>query len=102
MDVATKNEQMICKKKVACQACQVVCKVIAPDCEIDTLTTYKNAPTKTLILSIYALKYSCDELKRIHAPFENLSDRQIKKAKTCDNCRCWHGNRENSLSQGAN
>ena len=56
-----------------------------PDCEIDALTNaYKNAPTKTLkiqILSIYALKYSCDELKRIHAPFENLSDRQIKKAK---------------------
>ena len=56
-----------------------------PDCEIDALTTaYKNAPTKTLktqILNIYALKYSCDELKRIHAPFENLSDRQIKKAK---------------------
>ena len=99
-DVATKNEQMICKEKVD-EACQVVCKVITPnasekllhaykqsakpDCEIDALTTaYKNAPTKTLktqILSIYALKYSCDELKRIHAPFENLSDRQIKKAK---------------------
>ena len=117
-----KNEQMICKEKVD-EACQVVCKVIAPnaseqllhaykqsarpDCESDALTTaYKNAPTKTLkiqILSIYALKYSCDELKRIHAPFENLSDRQIKKAKkTCEDCRCWHGNRENSLLQGAN
>ena len=115
--MATKNEQMICKEKV-----DEVCKVIAPnasekllhaykqsarpDCEIDALTTaYKNAPTKTLktqILSIYALKYSCDELKRIHAPFENLSDRQIKQKKTCEDCRCWHGNRENSLSQGAN
>ena len=58
---------------------------VRPDSEIDALkTAYKNAPTKTLktqILSIYASKYSYDELKRIHAPFENLSDRQIKKAK---------------------
>ena len=95
-----KNKQMICKENVD-EACQVVCKVIAPnaseqllhaykqsvrpDCEIDALTTAdKNAPTKTLktqILSIYALKYLCDELKRTHAPFENLSDRQIEKAK---------------------
>ena len=99
-DVATTDEQLICKEKVD-EACQVVCKVIAPnaseqllhaykqsvrtDSEIDALTTaYKNAPTKTLktqILSIYASKYSCDELKRIHAPLENLSERQIKKAR---------------------
>jgi hypothetical protein len=99
-DVATKDEQLICKEKVE-EACQVVCKVIAPnaseqvlhaykqsartDSEIDALTTaYKNAPTKTLktqILSIYASRYSYDELKRIHAPFENLSERQIKKAR---------------------
>ena len=99
-DVATKGEQLICKEKVD-EACQVVCKVIAPnaseqllhaykqsartDREIDALTTaYRNAPTKTLktqILSIYASMYSCDELKRIHAPFENLSERQIKKAR---------------------
>ena len=99
-DVATNNEQLKCKEKVD-EACQVICKVIAPnaseqllhayqqsarkDSEIDALTTaYKNAPTKTLktqILSIYASKYSYDELKRIHAPFENLSERQIKKAR---------------------
>ncbi len=95
-----KDEQLICKEKVD-EACQVVCKVISPnaseqllhaykqsartDREIDALTTaYRNAPTKTLktqILSIYASMYSCDELKRIHAPFENLSERQIKKAR---------------------
>lgn len=100
MGWATKDEQMICKEKFD-EACQVVCKVIAPnaseqllhaynqsarpDSEIDAPTSaYKNAPTKNLktqILSIYALKYSCDELKRIHASFENLSDGQIKKAK---------------------
>ena len=77
---------MICKEKVD-EACQMVCKVIAPnaneqllhackqsarpDCKIDALTTaYKSAPTKSLktqILSIYTLKYSRDELKRIHA-----------------------------------
>ena len=88
-NVATKDEKMICKEKVD-EACQVVCKVIAPhaseqllhgykqsarpNSEIDTLTTAnKNAPT-TQILGIYASKYSYDELKRIYAPFENLSD----------------------------
>ena len=99
-DEATKDEQLICKEKVG-EACEPVCRVIAPnasdqllrafkhsartDVELDALTTaYKNAPTKTLktqILTIYASKYTCEELKRIHAPFENLSDRQIKKAR---------------------
>ena len=96
-NVATKDEQMICKEKVD-EACQVVCKVIAPHASEQLLhaykqsarlltTAYKNAPTKTpktQIVSIYASKYSYDELKRIHAPFENLSDRQIKKAKKHD------------------
>lgn len=95
-----KKEQLICKEKVD-EACQAICKVIAPnasdqllntykqslskDTEIEALTTaYKNAPAKTVktqILSIYALKYSSEDLKRIHAPFENLSDRKIKKAR---------------------
>ena len=50
-----------------------------------TLTTaYKNAPTKNLkiqILSLYVLNYSTEELKKLHEPFEKLSDRQIKKAR---------------------
>ena len=53
--------------------------------ELDALiTAYKQAPTKglkTQILSIYALRYSSTELKQIHAPFESLGDRQIKKAR---------------------
>ena len=52
--------------------------------DILTLTTaYKNAPTKNLkiqILSLYVLNYSIEELKKLHEPFEKLSDRQIKKA----------------------
>ena len=46
---------------------------------------YRQAPTKSLktqILSIYALRFTSRELKEIHAPFENLSDRQIKKARS--------------------
>ena len=48
------------------------------------MVAYQNAPTKsvkTQILSIYADRFSANELKRIHQPFENLSDRQIKKAR---------------------
>ena len=49
-----------------------------------TSNPYQKAPTKSLstqILSIYADRFSANELKRIHQPFENLSDRQIKKAR---------------------
>ncbi|RMX56433.1 hypothetical protein pdam_00008800 [Pocillopora damicornis] len=50
-----------------------------------TLTVaYQNAPTKsvkTQILSIYADRFSANELKRIHQTFENPSNRQIKKAR---------------------
>ena len=35
----------------------------------------------TQILSIYADRFSANELKRIHQTFENPSDRQIKKAR---------------------
>ena len=53
--------------------------------DILTLTTaYKNAPTKNLkiqILSLYVLNYSTEELKKLHEPFEKLSDRQIKKVR---------------------
>ena len=84
-------------------SCQLVCGVIAPNDPdklyearvtatekrishgILTLTTaYKNAPTKNLkiqILSLYVLNYSTEELKKLHEPFEKLSDRQIKKAR---------------------
>ena len=45
---------------------------------------YQNTPTKSLktqIMSIYADRFSANERKRIHQQFENLSDRQIKKAR---------------------
>lgn len=97
---ATKTEKISCQEKVE-QACRAVCNVIAPSpskelleafkrssspgSDLKALTTaYRNAPNrglKTQILSIYVLRYSSTELKKIHAPFENLSDRQIKKAR---------------------
>ena len=88
------------------EACQLLCDVRAPrdgkalfqavvdheqkcktaiDVGLQTLmVAYQNAPTKSLktqILSIYADRFSANELKRLHQPFENLSDRQIKKAR---------------------
>lgn len=97
---ATKTEKMLCKEKVD-EACRAVCSVIAPNASKELLeafklssapgsdltalvTAYRNAPNrglKTQILTIYVLRYSSTELKQIHAPFENLSDRQIKKAR---------------------
>lgn len=98
---ATEKEKQICEKKVD-DACRAVCRVIAPssseellksyitrtsrsDNEVEALTlAYRQAPTKSLktqILSIYALRFTLRELKAIHAPFEKLSDRQIKKAR---------------------
>ena len=100
--VATSNEKENCLK-TAEMSCRLVCGVIAPNDpdklyealvtatekrsshDILTLTTaYKNAPTKNLkiqILSLYVLNYSTEELKKLHEPFEKLSDRQIKKAR---------------------
>ena len=98
---ATEKENQLCKAKVG-EVCRAVCGVIAPNAreellkyfikranasnnELDALiTAYEQAPTKglkTKILIIYALRYSSTELKQIHAPFERLSDRQIKKAR---------------------
>lgn len=99
---ATANEKAFCEERVD-EACQAVCKVIAPNASEELLNAYKTsstlrldkgenaltaayrqAPTKNLktqILSIYALQYSFSELKEMHAHFENLSDRQIKKAR---------------------
>ena len=90
----------------AWEACQLVCDVMALrdgkalfqavvdheekcktaiDVDLQTLTVaYQNAPTNSLrtqILSIYTDRLSANELKRMHQPFENLSDRQIKKAR---------------------
>ena len=48
------------------------------------ITVYKQASSKNLktqILSIYAPRYSARFLKKIHEPFEKLSDLQIKKAR---------------------
>ena len=97
---ASKSEKMLCKEKVD-EACRAVFSVIAPNASKELLeafklssspgsdltalvTAYRNAPNrglKTQILSLYVLRYSSTELKQIHAPFENLSDRQIKKAR---------------------
>ena len=91
--------------RTAKEACQLVCHVIAPrdgeklfqvvqqqqnggiarDTGLEALiAAYKKAPSKPLktqILSIYANRFTATELKAIHRPFENLSDRQIKKAR---------------------
>ena len=101
-EVATSNEKENCLK-TAKMSCRLVCGSIAPNDpdklyealvtaiekqsshDILTLTTaYKNTPTKNLkiqILSLYILNYSTEELKKLHEPFEKLSDRQIKKAR---------------------
>ena len=89
------------------EACQLMCDVIAPSdgkklfqavvdrwqkCKAETddvglqalVVAYQNAPSKSLktqILSIYANRFTANELKHIHKPFEDLSDRQIKKAR---------------------
>ena len=99
---ATETEKQMCERKVD-DACRAVCRVIAPssseellksyithasrsDNEVEALTlAYRQAPTKSLktqILSIYALRFTSRELKAIHSPFEKLSDRQIKKARS--------------------
>ena len=91
--------------RTAKEACQLVCHVIAPrdgeklfqvvqqqqnggiarETGLEALiAAYKKAPSKALktqILSIYANRFTATELKAIHRPFENLSDRQIKKAR---------------------
>ncbi len=41
-DVATKDEQWICKEKVD-ETCQVVCKVIAPNASEQLLNAYKQS-----------------------------------------------------------
>lgn len=96
----TANEKALCEEKVD-EACQAVCKFIAPYASEELLNVYKHsstldkgenaltaayrqAPTKNLktqILSMYALQFSSSELKKMHSHFENLSDRQIKKAR---------------------
>lgn len=99
---ATPIEKSDCLK-TAEMSCRIVCGVIAPNSKeklyealtmankvqmsndlVALSTAYKNAPTKSLktqILSLYALNYSFEELKKLHEPFEKLSDRQIKKAR---------------------
>ena len=101
-EVATSDEKESCLK-TAEMSCQLVCGVIAsndPDKLYEALVTatekqglhdilllttaYKNAPTKNLkiqILSLYVLNYLTEELKKLHGPFEKLSDWQIKKAR---------------------
>lgn len=99
---ATANEKSSCIKQVE-EACNAVCKVIAPtdneelfksflkqrSSDSDDLKAlveaYKNAPSKsakTQILSIYACQYPYKYLQKLHEPFEKLSTRQIKKARS--------------------
>ena len=91
------------------QVCQLLCDVIAPNdgeqlfqAVIDQhnnkteiggvglkalVVAYQNAPSrsvKTQILSIYADRFTKKELKEIHKPFEDLSERQIKKASSSE------------------
>ena len=58
---------------------------VTTDAGLEALVAaYRKAPSKILktqILSIYANRFTVKELKAIHRPFENLSDRQIKKAR---------------------
>ena len=101
---ATKKEKELCIEQVN-EACRAVCDVIAPK-DSDKLlrsfqesrrevgfpsdlkalvTTYQQAPSRSLkiqILSIYATRYPAQYLKKIHEPFEKLSDRQIKRARS--------------------
>ncbi len=105
---ASENEKARWEKHVD-EACRTVCRVIAPKASCELLAAcrkssvpgkakneprtqaenalvpaYQNTPTKSLktqIPSIYAPKYTAKELKLLHSDFEQLSDRQIKKAK---------------------
>ena len=88
------------------ETCQLVCNVMAPNDGKELfqaivehqqnkretggdgiqalVIAYQKAASKSLktqILSIYANRFTAKELKDIHKPFENLSDRQIKKGR---------------------
>ena len=73
-------------------ACRFVCNVIAPNDgekllrallgekvnDTTLVVAYRGAPSKMLrreILSINANRFKVSELKDLHRPFENLSDR---------------------------
>ena len=48
------------------------------------VVAYRRAPSemlRTQILSIYANNFKVSDLKALHRPFENLSDRRIKEAR---------------------
>ena len=83
-------------------SCRLVCGVIAPNDPDKLYEALVTATEKTeftrhtyisnsihectdnlkiQILSLYVLTYSTEELKKLHGPFEKLSDRQIKKAR---------------------
>ena len=105
-DEASIEEQEECIDR-ATEACHLVCHVIAPDDGeklfqtlqkqndqtteeslpgdlLAMITAYKNAPTrnlKTQILSIYAHRYTNEKLKKLHEPFEKLTNYQIKRAR---------------------
>ena len=57
----------------------------APDDLVVLMTAYKNAKTKNLkkqILSLYANRYPMTKLKKTHQPYESLSTREIKPARS--------------------
>lgn len=82
-DLATANERALCLDQVD-EACRAVCSVIAPRDSEKLRQEFQESASgnlKTQILSLYASRYSVRFLKKMHEPFEILSDRQIKKAR---------------------
>ena len=102
---AIQEGKEICIDK-AMEGCKVVCEVIAPKAEdellqscvqlpdqetetvsdelITLMQAHKNASTrnlKTQILSLYAYQQSAKKLKKLHEPYERITDWQIKRAR---------------------
>ena len=103
---AIPDERKTCIEK-ATKACEVICSVIAPkDGEklfqairqptandldeptedlIALMSAYRDAMTKNVkiqILSIYAYRYTMKLLQKFHEPYEKISLRQIKRARS--------------------
>ena len=103
---ATPEDKERCVEK-ATDACNVICDIIAPkdgnklfqamqqlpqpecvspsDDLVALMSAYRDASTKnvkTQILSLYAYRYTMKVLQRFNEPFEKISLRQIKQARS--------------------